>query len=191
MLGGLLFVIYAVGTPLIYASAPAFGDSSAGHAVYHVFNAPPNALMFLGVIGLYLYLRDRGGFGIVGKVGFYICATVFALTAMGGLAIITSETALGGAGVTVLDIIHPMVLLLMLGTVLFGVGALRSDGLPRGGAMILIVVPVLMVASLFALGGPEWAFAGGMSLFGVGWVWLGYGLSSRQEETLQPKPAVG
>lgn len=191
LLGGLLFVVYALGSTLVYASAPAFAESSGGHAVYHVFNVPPNAVMLLGVVGLYMYLRERGGFGIVGKIGFYVCATVFALTAIGGLAIIASETTLGGAGVAVLDIIHPMVMLLMLGTVLFGVGALRSGSLPRGGAVMLIAVPVLMVASLFALGGPQWAFVGGMSLIGVGWAWLGYGLSSRQGETLQPEPAVG
>lgn len=191
MLGGLLFVVYALGSTLVYASAPEFGDSSGGHAVYHVFNVPPNAVMLLGVIGLYSYLRERGGFGIVGKIGFYICAVVFALTAIGGLAIIVSETTLGGAGVPALDAIHPMALLLMVGTILFGIGALRSGSLPRGGAMMLIAVPTLTVASLFALGGPQWAFVGGMSLFGVGWAWLGYGLSSRQGETLRPQPALG
>lgn len=191
MLGGLLFVVYALGSTLVYASAPAFAESGGGHAVYHVFNVPPNAVMFLGVVGLYMYLRERGGFGIVGKIGFWICATVFALTTVGGLAIIASETTLGGAGVPALDIIHPMVLLLMLGAILFGVGAFRSGSLPRGGAVMLIAVPVLMVASLFALGGPQWAFVGGMALFGVGWAWLGHGLTSRQEVTLRPEPAVG
>ena len=124
-------------------------------------------------------------------MGFYLCAFVFAIEAIGGLAIIASETMLGGALVSVLDATHPMVLLLMVGTTLFGVATLRAGTLPRGGALMLVVVPLLMIASLFLLGGPEWAFTGGMALFGMGWAWLGYGLLSRQrEESVQARPAV-
>lgn len=194
LLGGLLFVVYAAGFSLVAAYNPALEDSSVGHAIYHVFNVPPNALMFIGIIGLYLYLRQSSGrFGIMGKIGFYICAVVFALTAIGGLAIIASETMLGGAGVEVLDAIHPMVLLLMLGSILFGIGVLRSGAMARGGALMLVVVPVLMIASLFVLGGPQWAFIGGMALFGLGWAWLGYDLWSHQneEEVARNRLAVG
>lgn len=181
MLGGLLFVVYAVGTNFI-------GES---HALYHTLNAPPNALLAVGIVGLYLYARQRGRFGKLGTVGFYLCAIVFALEAVGGVAIIAAETMFGGAFVDALDIIHPMVLLLMVGTVLFGVAALRAGTLPRGGALLLVVVPLLMIGSLFLLGGPEWAFTGGMALFGIGWAWLGYGLLSRQRgESIQARPAV-
>ncbi len=192
LLGGLLFIVYAVGSSLVAAYKPALEDSSAGHAIYHVFNAPPNALMFIGIIGLYLYLRRSDRFGILGKIGFYICAFVFALEAIGGLAIIVSETMLGGAGVNILDAVHPMVLLLMLGSILFGIGVLRSGALAPGGALMLVVVPVLMIASLFLLGGPQWAFIGGMALFGLGWAWLGYDLWSHQKvEIVRDRPAVG
>ncbi len=187
MMGGLLFIVYAVGTSLI----PEDISESTGHALYHVLNAPPNAFLAVGIVGLYLYARRSGRFGKLGAVGFYICAVVFALGAVGGLAIIASETMLGGAFVSVLDAIHPMVLLLMVGTILFGVATLRAGTLPRGGALMLVVVPLLMIASLFLLGGPEWAFTGGMALFGIGWAWLGYGLLSRQrEESVQARPAV-
>ncbi len=194
LLGGLLFVVYAVGFSLVVAYNPSLEDSAAGHAIYHVFNVPPNALMFIGIIGLYLYLRQSSSarFGIVGKIGFYICAVVFALTAIGGLGIIASESMLGGAGVAVLDVLHPMVLLLMLGSILFGIGVLRSGAMARGGALMLVVVPVLMIASLFVLGGPQWAFIGGMALFGLGWAWLGYDLWSHQkEEIVRDRLAVG
>jgi hypothetical protein len=43
-----------------------------------------------------------------------------------------------------------------------------SDLIRWGGALMLGVVPLLMIVSLFLLGGPEWAFAGGMALFGIG-----------------------
>lgn len=189
MLGGLLFVVYAVGTALVVAYNPALEKSSAGHAIYHLFNAPPNALLAVGVIGLYLYLRQSGRFGKLGAVGFYICAIVFAVEAMVGLAIIATE--LSGTFTPALDIIHPMVLLVMLGSILFGIAAFRAGSLPRGGALMLVVVPVLMIASLFALGGPQWAFTGGMALFGLGWAWLGYGLwSHHAQEIIQPEPAI-
>lgn len=191
LLGGLLFVVYAVGFSLVAAYNPALEESSAGHAIYHMFNAPPNALMFIGIIGLYLYLCRSDRFGIVGKIGFYICAVVFAVEAIGGLAIIASETMLGGAGVAVLDAVHPMVLLLMLGSILFGIGVLRSGAMARGGALMLVVVPVLMIASLFLLGGPQWAFIGGMALFGLGWAWLGYDLWSHKVEVVRARPAAG
>lgn len=189
LLGGLLFIIYAVGTALVVALNPALEESSAGHAVYHAFNAPPNALLAIGIIGLYLYARQSERFGKLGKVGFYICAIVFAVETVGGLAIIVSE--LTGTFTPALDAIHPMVLLLMLGSVLFGVAAFRSGSLPRGGALMIIVVPLAMIASLFALGGPEWAFTVGMALYGAGWSWLGYGLWSHyREEAIQPRPAM-
>lgn len=189
LLGGLLFVVYAVGNAL--AERFASVGESAGHAIYHVFNVPPNALLAVGMVGLYAYLKQSGRFGIVGKTGLWICAVVFALTAIGGLGIIVSETTLGGAGVPVLDIIHPMVLLLMLGSILFGVGALKEGSLPKGAALMLIIVPILLVGSLFALGGPQWAFIGGFVLFGVAWAWLGYGLSSHTAgEAAEPQPAA-
>lgn len=189
MLGGLLFVVYAVGTALAVALNPALEESSTGHVVYHLFNVPPNALLAVGIIGLYLYLRQSGRFGKLGAVGFYICAIIFAVEAVGGLAIIATE--LTGTFTPALDIIHPMVLLVMLGSILFGIAAFRAGSLPRGGALMLVVVPVLLIASLFALGGPDWAFIGGMALFGLGWTWLGYGLWSQQEEqAIRPEPAV-
>ncbi|MGH3089841.1 MAG: hypothetical protein ACRDSJ_21385, partial [Rubrobacteraceae bacterium] len=188
---GVLFVVYALGSALVVRFAAGSVSDSAGHAIYHVFNAPPNAVLAVGMLGLFAYLRGNGNFGVVGKAGLWICAVVFALTAIGGLGIIISETTLGGAGVSVLDIIHPMVLLLMLGSILFGIGVYRTGGLPKGAAFMLIVVPILMISSLFALGGPEWSFIGGMALFGVAWAWLGYGLYSRQKvEATEPRPAV-
>jgi hypothetical protein len=191
LLGGLLFVVYAVGNALVERFAAVSVSEATGHAIYHLFNVPPNAVLASGMVGLFAYLKQSGNFGIVGKIGFWVCAVVFTLTAIGGLGIIVSETTLGGAGVSVLDIIHPMVLLLMLGSILFGIAVYRGGDLPKGAALMLIAVPVLMIASLFALGGPPWAFIGGMALFGVAWAWLGYGLHSHREaEVIAPQPAV-
>ncbi len=65
LLGGLLFVVYAVGISLVTAYNPALKESSAGHAIYHLFNAPPNALMFIGIVALYLFLRRSDRFGLL------------------------------------------------------------------------------------------------------------------------------
>lgn len=189
LLGGLLFIVYAAGNALVERFAAGSVSEATGHAIYHVFNVPPNAALAVGMVGLYAYLRRNGNFGKLGKTGFWICAVVFALTAVGGLGIIVSETTLGGAGVAILDIVHPMVLLLMLGSILFGVAVFRSGGLPKGAALMLIVVPMLLVGSLFALGGPQWAFIGGFVLFGFAWAWLGHGLRSHTTEEVA-RPAV-
>lgn len=114
ILGGLLLVVFAIGVNFI-------GESNWG---FHALNAPPNALLALGIVGLYLYLRRQGNFGILDKIGFYICALIFAIEAIGGVGIILADGVFGAEGlVTVLDIVHPLEMLLVPGLILFDVGA--------------------------------------------------------------------
>lgn len=181
LLAGLTWIVYAVGTNFI-------GES---HAAYHVLNAPPNALLAVSTAGLYLYLRRSGRFGKLGSVAFYVCLFVFALEAVGGLAIIVSETMFGGAFVEVLDVVHPFVLLLLLGSVLFGVAILRAGVLPRGGAVTIVAIPLVSVGVLFSGLETDWLFSTLMALLGLGWAWLGYGLYARRgEELAPPQPRV-
>ena len=179
LLSGVLWIVYAVGVNFI-------GES---HALYHVFNAPPYAFLAVGIMGLYAYLRQTGHLGKLGKFGFYLCAVVSVLEAVGGLAIIVSETAFDEALVPFLDIIHPMVLLMLLGSMLSGFASLRAGVLPRGGALLIVVVPVASLGTLFAGIQSDWLFSGSMALLGLGWTWLGYGLwSHRSEVIVQPLP---
>ncbi len=178
ILCGLLLVVFAIATNFI-------GESHWG---FHALNAPPNALLALGVVGVYLYLRRQGNFGILGKIGFYICAFIFAIEAIGGVGIILADGIFGAEGlVKVLDIIHPVEMLLVPGLILFGIGILRSQSLPRLGATLIIAVPVLLIAGLFALGGPDWVFIGGFILLGIALAVLGY---EQHQQSAQATPAV-
>lgn len=50
ILGGLLLMVFAIAVDFI-------GESHWG---FHALNAPPNALLALGIVGIYLYLRRQG-----------------------------------------------------------------------------------------------------------------------------------
>lgn len=178
ILGGLLLVVFAIGVNFI-------GESHWG---FHALNAPPNALLALGIVGIYLYLRQQGNFGILGRIGFYICAFIFAIEAIGGVGIILADAVFGAEAIEgALDIIHPLEILLVPGLILFGIGLLRYGGLARLGAMILIAVPVLLIGGMVAFGEADWVFSAVFALLGVGWALLGYGL---QQENMQTTAAV-
>jgi hypothetical protein len=178
ILGGLLLVVFAIAVNFI-------GESHWG---FHALNAPPNALLALGIVGIYLYLRRQGNFGILGKIGFYVCAFVFAIEAIGGVGIIVAETAFGAEGViNMLDIIHPLEILLVPGLILFGIGVLRYGGLARLAGIVLIAVPLLLIGGMAAFGEADWVFSAVFGLMGLAWAALGYGL---QQENVQTTATV-
>lgn len=178
ILGGLLLVVFAIAVNFI-------GESHWG---FHVLNAPPNALLALGIVGIYLYLRRQSNFGILSKIGFYICAFVFAIEAIGGVGIILADAVFGAEAIEgALDIIHPLEILLVPGLILFGIGVLRHGGLARLAGMVLIAVPLLLIGGMVAFGEADWVFSAVFALMGLGWVALGYGL---QQENVQTTAAV-
>ena len=134
------------------------------------------ALLFVGITGVYLHLRRSRRIGPSGKVGFYTGVFAFVVTSVSNLG------ALLNAWVERwLDTLAAANVLIVLGMVLFGVAILRSGRLPRGGAWLLIAfapaevgVIVAMAVSDYTLG--DWVWSVPAILFGVGWVWLGYGL---------------
>ena len=136
------------------------------------------ALLFVGITGVYLHLRRSRRIGPSGKVGFYTGVFAFVVTSVSTLG------ALLNAWVERwLDTLAAANVLIVLGMVLFGVAILRSGRLPRGGAWLLIAfapaevgVIVAMAVSDYTLG--DWVWSVPAILFGVGWVWLGYGLWS-------------
>jgi hypothetical protein len=202
VLGGILFAaMFVLINLMIYGLKAIRGPFLESHAFAHMLDAPMFLLLAVGALAL--YLRQKEHFGRLGKAGFYLTFSGFALATIGGLTIIVvglsvSEEATLGA----LDVLtHPLSMLLYsVGSVLFGIATLRASVLPRAGALLLVI------------GGPLWFFGPPFFsslidgredwllvlpamvpavLFGGGWTLLGHALRSEKgPETTHTQPAV-
>ncbi len=184
LLGGVLFIVSAIVHVFLEVrlDETQFENSPQGHAVYHALNLPPYALLAAGIVGL--HLRQGRRFGRLGKVGgFYLGFIAFALTAILALGIVLVEGALGTA-VPALDFIHFLVLPAALGSLLFGIAALRADLLPRGGASLLSIAALVLLGAILVDIQNPWLHSALLTLFGAGWSWLGYDLRSRRRDML-------
>jgi hypothetical protein len=180
MLAGALFIVEAVVVPFI-------GDSHWG---FHALDAPPHLLLAVGLVGLYLWQTRQGQFGWLGTVGFILVVTACVVIALGGLAIVFVDGVLK-APVGVLDSIHPVELLLIIGAVLFSMATMRAGLLPRGGALLIIVGALGFFGIAFAGIAPEWFISVAVVLSGAGWAWLGYALwSETSKSARQPQRVV-
>jgi hypothetical protein len=179
VLAGALFIVEAVVVPFI-------GDSHWG---LHALDAPPHALLAVGLVGLYLWQTRQGRFGWLGTVGFILIVTASVVIALGGLAIIFVDGVLK-APVGVLDTIHPVELLLLIGSVLFSMATMRVNVLPSGGALLIIVGALGFFGIAFAGVGPEWLISVAVAILGAGWAWLGYALWSESGESAQQPKRV-
>jgi hypothetical protein len=179
VLAGALFIVEAVVVPFI-------GDSHWG---FHALDAPPHALLAVGLVGLYLWQTRQGHFGWLGTVGFILVVTACVVIALGGLAIVFVDGVLK-APVGALDAIHPVELLLLIGAVLFSLATMRADLLPRGGALLIIVGALGFFGIAFAGVGPEWLISVAVAVLGAGWAWLGYALWSESGESAQQPKRV-
>lgn len=136
------------------------------------------ALVFVGITGVYLHLRRSGRVGLSGTVGFYMGVFAFVVTTIGNLGVLLNIW-----GARWLDTLGAVNLLMILGMVMFGVAILRSGRLPRGGAWLLIAYAPAEVGAIVAMAVsgytlPDVLWSVPAILFGLGWVWLGYGLWS-------------
>ena len=135
----------------------------------------------VALVGLYIYLRRSSRFGWLGAVGCFLLIVGCVLNTIVYLGLVPSEGGFALVGV----------LMIIVGTVLFGVGILRAGSLPRAGAWLLIVsIPIFVTAIVAstALGGahwPNWFFIVGEVVFGSGLMVLGYGLWSHRNEPVQ------
>ena len=179
VLAGALFIVEAVAVPFI-------GDSHWG---FHALDAPPHALLAVGLVGLYLWQTRQGRLGWLGTVGFILIITACVVIALGGLAIVFVDGVLK-APVGALDSIHPVELLLIIGAVLFSMATMRADLLPRGGALLIIVGALGFFAIAFAGIAPEWLISVAVVILGAGWAWLGYALWLESGEAAQQPTRV-
>ena len=181
VLGGTLWALWYVGAYL------------AGSGGYEAYNRLMPAVLILLAVGLLAFYaaqnaRSRGWVGRAGLVvalgGFLVMIVgnvaefwVFTEEAYGPNSLRNSAWMAFGLGL----------LTVYVGTVLFGIGALRAGKLPRLGALLLVIwFPVGFAASglLQLVGVPEGlAFSGMTGLQGAGWALLGYAIWSGAGET--------
>jgi hypothetical protein len=156
-----------------------FGDFlSANNWMYPPAWGAGSAFMVVAITGVYLHLRRSGRIGLSGTVGFYMSIFAFLVIAITSLGVLLDLW--GARWFETLEVVD---LLIFLGMVMFGVAILRSGRLPRGGAWLIIAfvlakvgVIVAMAVSGYTL--PDLLWSMPLILFGLGWVWLGYGLWS-------------
>jgi hypothetical protein len=165
--GGVLWALSPIGASI---SATAFGTPNV---FWKLFPAAP-LLLLAGLVGL--QLRQSGRAGILEKVGFW-------LAALGLILVVAGDAGLFWLG---LDDTYIMtapayrafrlgLLLLGVGSILFGVGAPRDGDLPTWGLLPFVVGALCGLISfavdLASFGTILWM------LFGLGWAWLGLSLA--------------
>jgi hypothetical protein len=179
VLAGALFIVEALVVPFI-------GDSHWG---FHALDAPPHALLAVGLTGLYLWQIRQGRFGWLGTIGFILIGAACVVIALGGFAIVFVDGVLK-APVGVLDAIHPVELLLLIGSVLFGMATMRENVLPSRAALLIIIGALGFFGIAFAGVGPEWLISVAVAILGAGWAWLGYALWSKSGDLVQQSQRV-
>ena len=177
VLAGMFFIVEAVAVPFI-------GDSHWG---FHALDFPAHAFLAVGLVGFYLWQKRQARFGWLGTVGFILIVVPSVVIALGGLAIVFIDGVLK-APVGMLDTIHPLELLVIIGSVLFGMATMRMNVLPSRGAQLIIIGALGYFGIAFAGVGPEWLISVAVAILGTGWAWLGYALWSKSgESAYQPK----
>jgi hypothetical protein len=178
LLAGAFFIVEALAVPFI-------GDI---HWAFHVLDFPAHAFLAVGLVGLYLWQKRQERFGGLGTVGVILIVTASVLIALGGLAIVIVDGVLRAPEEALNDIVHPLELLVIMGTVLFGMATMNVNVLPSGGALLIIVGALGFFGISFAGVGPEWLISVAVAVLGAGWAWLGYALWSESGESAhQPK----
>ncbi len=186
VVGGTLFVVSSVVQVSIgtwFGGSP-FEGSPVGHAAYHSLDALAYALLGLGLLGLYLRYGER--FASPERTVFFLTLAAMALTSFLAVGILLVEGALLGAPVEALRVLHSAVFplatgSLLIGSVLCGASVLRASILPRGGPLLLVVGPLLLLGVAFFVGTEGgWLFSAPQLLWGAGWVRLGHTLRSKR-----------
>jgi len=165
--GGVLWALSPIGASI---SETAFGTPNV---FWKLFPAAP-LLLLAGLVGL--QLRQWGRSGLLQKVGF-------ALALLGLVLVVAGDAGLYWLG---LDDVYIMtapayrafrfgLLLLGVGSILFGLAAPRDGALPTWGLLPFVIGSlcglVAFAVDLGAFGTVLWM------LFGLGWAWLGLSLA--------------
>jgi hypothetical protein len=165
--GGVLWALSPIGASI---SATAFGTPNV---FWKLFPAAP-LLLLAGLVGL--QLRQSGRAGTLEKVGFWLAALGLILVAAGDAGLFwlgLDDTYIMTA--PAYRAFRLGLLVLGVGSILFGVGAPRDGDLPTWGLLPFVVGCLCGLISfavdLGSFGTVLWM------LFGLGWAWLGLSLA--------------
>ena len=116
---------------------------------------------------------QRGGYGLLGRVGFYIALAAVAGRILGAVVFLAGSSALEWISL-------PGTLGMLVGFVLYGFATLRTRVLPRWyGLALLASMPVSLPLATY-----------GTALFGLSLVVLGYVLWLRKDTPAEQPPRV-
>lgn len=114
-------------------------------------------LLAMGLTGL--YALQKGKYGLLGRVGFYVALAAVAARALGAAAFLAGSMALEWVS-------FPSTVGMVVGFVLFGVATVRAEVLPRWyGLALIVALPVTLPLATY-----------GTTLFGLFLLVLGYAL---------------
>src|SRR5262245_41449395 len=117
-----------------------------GHAIHHAPELPAYVLLAVGMVAL---ARWHGStLGWVGKIGLYITLIGFALMSIGTFGIVLFEGILH-IPVNALETVHPLLLLPLLGSLLYGTAVLKRKLLLPEGAWLIIIAALMFLALIF------------------------------------------
>ena len=188
MFGGALWALWYVGVPLV-------GER---YESYETYNRLMPVVLLLLMAGLACYhAAQRGLYGRPGTVGFIACFVGLVLMVVGNVAefwlFTTQAYAEANGRQASWGVFLLGMLLLAIGSALFGVATMRARVLPRLGGLLLVVwLPAGILSSIFsAITGllpTDLAFSlGSAGTLGAAWVVLGYAMwSGRARATKRP-----
>jgi hypothetical protein len=188
LVGGVLYALYGLLNSLLAPSLVWF----------LVGNLLGAAFLTAGVAGLRVYLREQAAnLGGVGRVGIWACILGLAVWTALGLA---SFLVLALLGPTVLagragDIADFLLVVVFVGSALLGAALyLRTNVVPRGAALALVIASVLALVPALAdyvlASIPIWVFEAMRVVYGAAWALVGYGLLATREAVAPPRPRV-
>ena len=177
-------------------STPAFSGEDPSwyqqNPLWYLVEFAGKVALLVGLVGLYLYLRQSPRFGWLGTVGFYLLIVITAFEVILALMALAS----GSAAESVDSYVGlPKELGKIFGVLLFGIAILRAGTLPRAGAWLMILAVLVALVSIGSIiVGPEafsdWSFPVVAVLFGLAFMILGYGLWTHRDEPVpQARPA--
>jgi hypothetical protein len=189
LVGGVLYGLYGLLNPL-------FATSVGWQLVSQLLGG---AFLTVGVTGLRLYLlrEQNTPLGGIGRVGLWACIIGLAVWTVLGFA---AELSTAFVGPTLLagracDVVDFSLVVVFVGSALLGTTLyLRTDLVPRGTSLLLVIASVLALvpalADLVLPYIPIWVFEAVRVVYGAGWALVGYGLRATGEAMAPPRPRV-
>ena len=195
MLGGLLWVLFPLGTPFFMdpqQTPPGTLAHGASLAYYWLLLVFPHLLLLLGLVSLHALYRTT--YGRLGNAGFLVSFVALVLMFVGNAWEMVTLTFQNREGDVGYFSFIAGVFALLVGSVPLGIALMRAQDDPpsrMGGLLLIAAIPlgILLVPLGLALSPrSELGFWAGTHMpYGLAWVLLGYALlSARSTAAEQP-----